>query len=144
MEFKTTEDLSSSVYKDSLSIRKTVFVVEQKVDVSLEIDDLESSTLHLVGYSDGTAACTARLLLKDNNSLKIQRVAVLEEYRKKGIGSLLMTEVEKIAQEHFNSSELVLDAQDHAIPFYLQQGFSISSGSFLDAGIPHHQMKKAL
>ena len=45
MEFRKTTDLLSTTYADALAIRKTVFVEEQNVDESLEIDDLEDQTL---------------------------------------------------------------------------------------------------
>lgn len=144
MIFKMTTDTKSSIYKDSLSIRKKVFIEEQNVDESLEIDDLEEETLHIVGYSDDSAACTARLYKKSDSSIKIQRVAVLKEYRKKGIGHLLLAEIEQIAGHELNGQRLVLDSQDHAIPFYEKCEFRVSGEGFLDANIPHHFMQKEI
>lgn len=144
MLFKTTTDTTSAIYKEALSIRKTVFVEEQMVDESLEIDELEDKTLHLVGYLDDTPCCTARLLKKEDSSIKVQRVAVLKEFRQKGIGHELMSEIEQIAQNVLGGTRLILDSQDHAIPFYTKSGFEVQGGGFLDAGIPHHFMQKEL
>ncbi|MDZ7834245.1 MAG: GNAT family N-acetyltransferase [Alkalibacterium sp.] len=50
--------------------------------------------------------------------------------------------IEKIAREQLYGSRLILDSQDHAIPFYEKEGFEVQGDGFLDAGIPHHFMKK--
>lgn len=144
MKFDTTTDLSSSLYKDALTIRKTVFIQEQKVDESLEIDEFEDKALHIVGYENNQACCTARLIEKENGFIKIQRVAVLKEFRNKGIGLLLLQEIERLARETFEASKLLLDSQDHAIPFYEKSGFKVYGDGFLDANIPHHHMEKIL
>jgi len=142
MKFSTTNDLSSSIYADALAIRKEVFVNEQKVDESLEIDEFEEVALHVVGYIDNQAACTARVIEKENEILKIQRVAVSKDFRKRGLGLALLQEIEKIANETFESKKMQLDAQDHAIPFYEKNGFTTYGEGFMDTGIPHHHMEK--
>ncbi|SFB84199.1 Predicted N-acyltransferase, GNAT family [Alkalibacterium subtropicum] len=144
MDFKTTTDTLSEVYRDSIAIRAEVFIEEQHVDPSLEIDELEDQTLHIVGYENSTPICTARLLKKDDSSIKVQRVAVLSSSRKAGIGRQLMKHIEAIAKNQLDGSRLILDSQDHAIPFYEKEGYSVEGNGFLDAGIPHHFMQKKI
>jgi len=144
MLFKTTTDTSSEVYHDSIAIRAEVFIEEQKVDPSLEIDELEDQTLHIVGYEDDRAVCTARLLKKEDDSVKIQRVAVLSPYRKRGVGRQLLGFIEDTAKQQLEASRLVLDSQDHAISFYEKEGYTVKGEGFLDAGIPHHSMQKTI
>lgn len=144
MDVRKTTDLLSTTYADALAIRKTVFVEEQNVDESLEIDDLEDQTLHLVGYVKNIPACTARLLKKENGDIKIQRVAVLKDYRGTGLGLKLIQEIERLAIKELNGSRLILDSQDHAIAFYEKADFTVEGDGFLDAGIPHHFMKKKI
>ncbi|GEK92057.1 GNAT family N-acetyltransferase [Alkalibacterium kapii] len=144
MIFKTTTDTSSDIYKDSIAIRAEVFIEEQNVDPALEIDELEAEALHIVGYMNTTPVCTARLLQKSPGTVKIQRVAVLSAYREKGIGSELLKYISDIALKQLDASSLILDSQDHAIPFYEKEGYSVYGGGFLDAGIPHHSMKKSI
>jgi predicted GNAT family N-acyltransferase len=38
-------------------------------------------------------------------------------------------------------AEAVLSAQSHAIPFYERHGYSPSGAEYLDAGIPHVDMR---
>jgi predicted GNAT family N-acyltransferase len=82
---------------------------------------------------------TARLLPDG----QIGRMAVLPEWRSHGIGSVLLEKLIEIAREH-GLKQVKLDAQDHAISFYEQHGFTIEGEEFLDAGIPHRRMIMAL
>lgn len=143
MKFLWTRDLDSSVYKDALSIRYKVFVDEQKVPKDLEIDDLEESSLHGTLYSSNQAIATVRLFPLNPDCYKVQRVAVLKEFRKKGFGEKIMQESENKAKK-MNAKFLELDSQNKAIPFYQKLGYKIISGEFLDAGILHHKMNKRI
>ncbi|MBM6613467.1 GNAT family N-acetyltransferase [Desemzia sp. RIT804] len=144
MKFEWTTDLESTIYKDALYIRKKVFVEEQKVPMELEIDELEGKTLHVVGYSNNNAIATARIYEKSPKIYKIQRVAVDSDLRGQQLGAQLMQEVERYTTE-MDGQSMILDAQDYAMPFYEKLGFQVTnSEGFMDAGIPHHSMKKEL
>lgn len=138
-----TDDIHSTIYKDALAIRYEVFVDEQKVPVDLEIDELETSSLHLVLYKKEQPIATARIYKLNKNTYKVQRVAVLKNYRKHGVGTELMKAVEEKARSN-QATKLTLGSQNAAIPFYEQLGYTISSDEFMDAGIPHHSMVKVL
>lgn len=144
MNFEWTTDIESSIYKDSLALRKKVFVEEQKVPIDLEIDELESKTTHVVGYNQQHAVATARIFEKRPHTYKVQRVAVDSELRGKKIGMQLMQEVERYVSS-LEGASMILEAQDYAIPFYEKLGFVITDPKgFMDAGIPHHAMAKEL
>jgi predicted GNAT family N-acyltransferase len=82
---------------------------------------------------------TARTLNKEN-AVKIQRFAILKKDRKGGHGSFFIQEIERISQgQHF-----ILSAQEHAIPFYEKNGYSIISEAYLEANIIHKDMEKRL
>ncbi|CAM5191408.1 putative GNAT family N-acyltransferase OS=Ureibacillus acetophenoni OX=614649 GN=SAMN05877842_101267 PE=4 SV=1 [Ureibacillus acetophenoni] len=66
----------------------------------------------------------------------------IPQYRGKRIGILIMNEIEKFAIEH-DYKKLKLNAQSYAIPFYEKLKYTVNS-QFLDAGIPHRSMEKAL
>lgn len=144
MKFEWTTDIESATYKDALKIRKKVFVDEQKVPLELEIDELEDKTLHVVGYFNQKAVATARIYEKYSKTYKIQRVAVDSDLRGQQLGAQLMHEVERYTTA-MGGQALILDAQDYAMPFYEKLGFQVTnSEGFMDAGIPHHSMKKEL
>lgn len=141
MKIRWTKNINSKIYRDALSIRYEVFIDEQHVPEELEIDDRESTSIHGVIYRDKKAVATVRVYPIEPNKYKVQRVAVVKDYRSQGIGRLLMQEVEN----KMNSSQdlqLILDSQNYAIPFYERLGYQISSSEFMDAGIPHHTMVK--
>lgn len=137
-----TENLNSSIYKDSLEIRKKVFVTEQKVPMSLEIED-EEKCIHFVLYQEDIPVATCRLYKKDKKTVKLQRMAVSKEKRKQGYGKKLMQEAEKYADTN-DYQTIFLDAQTHALGFYQNLGYQPFGTEFMDAGIPHYSMKKSI
>lgn len=143
MNVKWTNNINSATYKDALTIRYKVFVDEQKVPAALEVDAFEDLSLHLVLYKGVEPIATARIYELTNATYKVQRVAVLKEYRTSGIGTILMKEIEKKAHI-YKATKLTLGSQNTAIPFYEKLGYEITSTEFMDAGIPHHAMTKIL
>lgn len=143
MKISWTDKTDSTIYKDALAIRYQVFVNEQKVPVTLEVDELETSSLHLVLYEKDQPIATARIYKLNEDTYKVQRVAVLPEHRKHGVGTKLMKAVEEKAKLN-QTKQLTLGSQNSAIPFYKKLGYTISSEEFMDAGIPHHSMEKIL
>lgn len=143
MNIKWTDDVNSAIYQDALTIRYKVFVDEQKVPADLEIDEFEDSSLHLVLYEKNKPIATARIYELADAVYKVQRVAVLKDYRNSGIGTRLMEEIEQKAEMH-KAKTLTLGSQNTAIPFYKKLGYQVASKEFMDAGIPHHTMVKTL
>ncbi|MFC7154494.1 GNAT family N-acetyltransferase [Halomarina halobia] len=131
---------------DALAIRREVFVEGQDVPEDLEYDDRDEDgeTIHFVAYADGEAVGAARLVPYDPDTGKVQRVAVRESVRGEGWGRRLVDAVEAAAREA-GYDRLVLDAQTHAVEFYERLGYEVTSDDvFMDAGIPHLSMRKAL
>lgn len=121
-------------------IRSEVFVQEQSVPVELEWDGLDNEALHLIAtQTDNIAIGTARLLSDGH----IGRVAVLKAWRRQGIGTALMREIIHQA-ELLGYKKLELAAQIQAIPFYERLGFVSYGDDFMDAGIPHKNMRRTM
>ncbi|MDM5316729.1 GNAT family N-acetyltransferase [Fictibacillus sp. b24] len=130
-------------FQDALSVRKDVFVREQQIDESEEIDGNEDVSFHFVLYENEKPVGAARLR-EVNGEGKVERVCVLSSHRKKGLGEELMKAMEESALERSYSS-LILYAQTQAEDFYKKLGYSTTSKEpFLDANIPHVAMKKVL
>ena len=117
-------------------VRETVFVQEQNVPVELEWDGIDDQCLHLLAEDDqGNPIGTGRLLPDGH----IGRMAVLPEWRGKGVGTaLLRTLMQEGEKRGFR--KLVLAAQLQAMPFYEKEGFVAQGNVFDDAGIPHRNM----
>ncbi|WP_406687389.1 GNAT family N-acetyltransferase [Rossellomorea vietnamensis] len=138
VEVAKTEDQIQEVFH----IRKTVFVEEQQVPLEEEIDEYENDSTHFVLYEDNKAVGAGRFRILDGVG-KVERVCVLKSTRGKGAGRELMLAIEEYAKRQ-PLSQLKLNAQTYAIPFYEGLGYQVTSEEFLDAGIPHKTMKKTI
>ncbi|MGH8751618.1 MAG: GNAT family N-acetyltransferase [Burkholderiales bacterium] len=117
-------------------IRETVFIIEQRVPAELEWDGLDADARHVLARSrGGKAVGTARLLVQG----QIGRMAVLKEWRGRGVGGALLEALLKIAGAA-GLREVFLHAQTHALEFYARRGFRAVGAEFMDAGIPHVKM----
>lgn len=121
-------------------IRYQVFVEEQNVPADIEIDEHDEGCDHLLAYDEhGTAVGTARLLPDGH----IGRMAVLAEFRGKGIGSQLLTDIIALAKAK-GLRVVTLNAQTQAVGFYQIHQFETVGEVFMEAGIPHVQMQRRL
>lgn len=144
MKILITKDTMSEIYLDAMRIRQKVFVQEQGVPANLEIDENEAYSVHFVLYTETeTPVATVRLLPLDDHTFKLQRMAVLKDYRGKDFGVKIIKEAETFArQQGFKTIEL--GAQLSAEKFYQKLGYSPYGAIFQDAGIDHIHMKKEL
>ena len=144
MKILITKDTMSEIYLDAVRIRQKVFVQEQGVPANLEIDGNEAYSVHFVLYTDEKKpAATVRLLPLNDQTFKLQRMAVLKEYRGKKLGTKIIAEAETFAkQQQFKTIEL--GAQLSAEKFYQKLGYVTYGEPFQDAGIEHVHMKKEL
>jgi len=120
-------------------IRTAVFVVEQGVPEDLEWDGLDEHAYHVMALApDGTPIGTGRLL-QDGH---IGRVAVLKDWRGKGVGKALLDMLLVIANK-MGYDEVRLHAQTRVLEFYSRRGFIAHGQEFMEAGIPHFAMTRA-
>jgi predicted GNAT family N-acyltransferase len=120
-------------------IRFAVFVEEQRVPAEIELDDADDASLHAIAFDGAEPVGTARLLPDGH----IGRMAVLKDRRRKGAGALLLTTLMKMAKL-LGHREILLAAQTHAVPFYRKHGFAEEGAEYMEAGIPHRNMRRAL
>ncbi|MBI5910490.1 MAG: GNAT family N-acetyltransferase [Betaproteobacteria bacterium] len=121
-------------------IRELVFVREQGVPLALEMDDQDTHCDHALAFAeDGLAVGTGRLLPDGH----IGRMAVLEAWRGKGVGALLLRALIEQARQRRHVS-VRLNAQAHAAGFYRRYGFAVSGPEFMEAGLAHVPMQRDL
>jgi predicted GNAT family N-acyltransferase len=130
---RTSWKVSSDVLTD---IRHKVFVEEQKVRVDEEIDEHDPHAVHWLAYGSNAKAMATGRMLPDGH---IGRMAVLKEYRERGVGSSLMRKIIRYAVRE-GLEQVFLYAQIKAVPFYEGFGFIAQDDPFMDAGIPHKTM----
>lgn len=132
--------------RECLDLRIQVFVAEQGVPEEEELDEWDTPTAcrHLLIRENGCAAATGRVRPYDQETAKLQRIAVREDLRGRGYGRLVISQLEAMARED-GFRRAMLDAQCQAEEFYVKLGYrTVSPETFLDAGIPHVRMVKEL
>lgn len=122
------------------AIREQVFMQEQSVPAELEWDDEDDDALHLLAVNSEMAPIGTARMLKDGH---IGRVAVVPQWRGRGVATTMMQQLHKIATSQ-GHDEVFLDAQVDALPFYEGLGYIAVGEVFMDAGIPHRHMRCAL
>ena len=120
-------------------VRARVFVEEQRVPVELELDELDAGAVHALALDGAKPVGTGRLL----HDGRIGRMAVLPEYRGRGVGAALLKALVAAAAD-CGHRQITLHAQTHAIAFYEKLGFRAYGEEFDDAGIPHRAMRRGL
>lgn len=125
------------------ALRRVVFIEEQGVSETDELDDMDGAAIHLLATDAGRPVGTARLLPMGKAG-KIGRVCVLKEMRGTGLGAaLIRASVERFRQID-GIATVKLGAQVHALGFYEKLGFTAFGPVYDDAGIPHQDMALTL
>lgn len=133
---------TSQQREDAFAVRIAVFVEEQGISRSEELDDFDASATHCVAYVDGAPAGAGRLLLFDGYA-KIGRMAVLASHRGSGIGALVLDALEREGAAR-GVRQIKLSAQLSARGFYERCGYTAHGDVYDDVGIPHIDMEKQL
>ena len=125
------------------AIRHLVFQVEQKVDPILDFDGLDAKSQHILAYVNEQPIGTTRLRYLDEQTVKIERLAVLSEFRGQGIGHKVMeAALNFLTQSQVKTVQL--HAQLYIKDFYLKLGFVQVGAIFKEAEILHVKMQKHL
>jgi len=131
--------------KQAFTIRIEVFVKEQGVPLEDEFDEfdtLNGLSEHILVYYNEQPVGTGRVRWVDGIG-KLERICILEPYRKFGLGKVIINALEEIAEEK-GVSQVKLHGQTQAEVFYKKLGYQTSSSMFIEDGIPHILMIKEL
>jgi len=121
------------------AIRTQVFQVEQGVDAALEFDGKDQTATHFLAFIGDEAVGTVRIRSLDLQTAKLERLAVLPNLRKHGIGrKIVETVLQFLANK--NIADLRIHAQIAVVSFYQKLGFVTEGEEFDEAGIPHIKM----
>lgn len=119
------------------SVRRAVFIEEQNVPESIELDGRDSDCCHVLACDgDGRPIGTARM----DKDGKIGRMAVLPEYRGQGVGRQILQAIMGFGRSD-GITDFHLSAQIGAVEFYGKMGFEPCGGEFEEAGIKHVNMR---
>lgn len=126
----------------ALAVRHAVFVEEQGVPVALEYDAHDPDAEHLVALHDREVIGTCRLL-HQGETCKLGRMAVLPAARGRGAATALLALAETRARAA-GATRMALSAQLAVAALYEQAGYTPRSDVYIEAGIDHIDMDKAL
>lgn len=121
-----------------LRLRVNVFVVEQHCPYP-EIDGQDADALHVWLEEDGEIVAYLRVLTHGVPG-EAWLGRVISVRRRAGLGTQLLKEGIRLAEEHFGAQTVRVEAQTYAKPFYEGVGFRQTSDEFLEDGIPHIEM----
>ena len=127
-------------------LRKEVFGIEEKAPEALFViddKDMESTTHSFLLELDGIPVASCRYIKIDDEVIKLQRMVVLKEYRKKGLARELLKYLEDDAVK-CGYRKIIMDSAESAAIFYEKCGYTKKSDVFYEDGRPHIKMEKEL
>ena len=149
---------------DLHAVRAAVFVHEQHVPAGLERDAADPQCLHVLARDPaGRPIGAARLVppfvaanacagehsdpahhpVSPDPLPRIGRMAVLPEWRGRGVGAAMLVVLTELARAQ-RWKAIELHAQVDAIGFYARHGYLPSGPRYMEAGIEHQTMRRAL
>ena len=127
----------------AFKIRTIVFVEEQNVPPEDELDEYEEEATHFLAYANDQPVGTARYRSTDKG-LKLERFAVLKEFRNYGVGKALVEAVMKdiASKPEYIGKTCYLHGQVPVVKFYQAFGFEPEGDQFDECGIMHYLMTR--
>ncbi|TPE44519.1 GNAT family N-acetyltransferase [Pontibacter mangrovi] len=123
----------------AFDIREKVFVQEQQVPRDAEYDAHDATAKHYLAIYGGVP-CGAARWRKTDAGVKLERFAVLPEFRNKSIGGKVLKLVLEDVQAAQPGQKIYLHAQLPAVNFYKRHGFAEEGDMFTECDIRHYKM----
>lgn len=140
VEFSVEDNNWSELQASARPVREAVFVREQQVPEGMEWDGYDAPSRHVIARNAAGMPIGTGRLLPDGH---IGRMSVLPDWRSHEVGSALFERLLQLAKS-CRMPRIELHAQSHAAGFYARYGFAVEGPEFMEAGIPHVRMTRAL
>jgi predicted GNAT family N-acyltransferase len=127
--------------QEAFEVRRKVFVREQGISEGLVFDEHDREALHMLVKDGERVIGSARVQFLTDNQAKLERMAVLKRYRRKGIGKEMLLFLDAIWKDK-QVQQVIIHAQFEGVPFYKLYGFNELGLPFREAGIKHIKMRK--
>ena len=126
-----------------LNIRNIVFVGEQNCPYDIEVvPSEENEAKHFLIYYKEIPIGTIRYRMMGDRTFKLERFAVLKEYRGHGYGKEAFLYLVKRIEEEYNPCTIYFNAQYQLFDYYKAMGFIPEGETFYEANIKHIKMVK--
>jgi predicted GNAT family N-acyltransferase len=141
LSYKLVE--SENELRGAFEVRRRVFVEEQGIAEEMDLDGNDGEALHMVVKDGAEVIGTARIRFINTKQAKLERMAVLEGFRRMGIGrAIAYFIIEELRNRQIE--QVVLHAQYGVIAFYKSCGFEQTGLPFTEAGLKHIKMQRRL
>jgi len=127
--------------QEAFEVRRQVFVREQSILEDLVFDGRDEEALHMVVKDGERVIGSARVQFLADNQAKLERMAILKRYRRKGIGKEMLLFLDAVWKDK-QVQQVIIHAQLEVVPFYKLYGFDELGLPFREAGIKHIKMSK--
>lgn len=134
-DLKKCSDLRKSVFKDEEAGPDLLYIID-------EYDKMESTCNYILEV-DVKPISTVRFIKIDEDTIKLQRLVVLKEYRKMGYANMILKYLEEDAT-NLGYKIIIGDAALKSVGFYKKNGYKELSDVFYEDNRPHIKMEKKL
>lgn len=131
----TTEEQMRSAYR----IRELVFSGEQGVPPGLERDGNDENAAHILAILGTLPVGAARARKMGAHDYKIERIAILKEFRAAGLGRKFVAQILNQLRQQ-GAEHAYIHAQLAVVSFYESLEFKVEGPVFWEAGIRHQRM----
>lgn len=109
-----------------------------------EQDELEGQAIHIIAVEEVKIVGCGRAHFNSDEEAQIRYMAVENQWQGKGIGKLILDELEKKVIEK-GAKKIILHARESVVKFYEKNGYQIVKPSHTLFGtIPHYLMEKKI
>lgn len=144
MNIEIREPKNDREWNDYYDLRYRILRAPLDQPRGSEKNDGDSTGVHFALYENTVLKAIARLDQADDSIAQVRFVAVEENVRGKGYGKAIMIATEEAAKDR-GDTEMILQARDYAVDFYLKLNYQLIEKSHLLFGVlQHYKMNKPL
>lgn len=134
---------NASDFNDAFKVRIEVFVLEQGISFNDEYDAFEKDYKSYVLLNNSLPVGTIRYKLdKKTRTVTLGRIAVLQQYRNKGLGKKMIAHLENLLSYSYRPLTFTLLGQTYLKEYYEKLGYTTDGETHLDANLPHYRFTK--
>ena len=130
--------LEDADFEQIFAIREAVFEQELGVEEESHIDGFDPISHHYLIVSNNVAAGVARWRITLGGNVRLERLAILKEFRNRGYGKALMN---RMLKDIPKGKTTYIECLSKQAEYFGQFGFVLEEDEFDFEGIPHVKMR---
>ncbi|MET0547420.1 MAG: GNAT family N-acetyltransferase [Caulobacterales bacterium] len=135
--------IADPLYPAAVSLREDVLRKPLGLRFAPEELALDAAREHFIAVADDHVIGSVSLYRETPGIVRVKQMAVSPHAQGRGIGAALLDAAE-IRARGLGATQVRLHARRTAERFYTQQGYAVEGAEFLEQGIPHIVMTKAI